>query len=207
MYDAIFILGGSYVDENTLPEWVQSRLNAAIYNEKSAKLFVVLSRGTPHKPPPITSDGFPVDESSIMANYLIDRGIPKCKVIKESWSFDTIGNAYAALTLHAIPRNLRKLLIITSDFHMPRTKAIFNKVFSLLPLDIFALEYLETESQLSISQKETDSLKAWIERSNTMHTLCDLHTFIFHEHKAYNTETYVHSKSNHSDMDLRMYCI
>ena len=79
MYDAIFILGGSYVDENTLPEWVQSRLNAAIYNEKSAKLFVVLSRGTPHKPPPITSHGFPVDESSIMANYLIDRGVSKCK--------------------------------------------------------------------------------------------------------------------------------
>ena len=152
MYDAIFILGGSYIDENTLPEWVQSRLNAAIYNEQSAKLFVVLSRGTPHKPPPITSYGFPVDESSIMANYLIDRGIPKCKVIKESWSFDTIGNAYAALTLHAIPRNLRKLLIITSDFHMPRTKAIFNKVFSLLPLDIFDIEYLETEIDVILPQ-------------------------------------------------------
>jgi vancomycin permeability regulator SanA len=207
MYDAIFILGGSYINKNTLPSWVESRLNTAIYMEDKTKLFIVLSRGTTHKAPDRDEYGYPIDESSIMANYLIDRDIPKSKIIKETWSFDTIGNAYAALTHHAIPKNLRKILIITSDFHMPRTKAIFDKVFSLSPLEIFSLEYLETESQLSISDKEVASLKSWIERSRSIYTLCDLHDFIFHEHNAYNTDDYNHDKSNYSEKDLQMYCL
>lgn len=207
MYDAIFILGGSYIDKNTLPSWVESRLNTAIYMEDKTNLFIVLSRGTTHKAPDRDEYGYPVDESSIMANYLIDRHIPKSKIIKETWSFDTIGNAYAALTHHAIPKDLRKILIITSDFHMPRTKAIFNKVFSLLPLEIFALDYLETESRLSISNKEVASLKSWVERSATIHTIRDLHDFIFHEHTAYNMEDYNLDKGNYSEKDLEMYCL
>jgi len=208
MYDAVLILGGSYIDQNTLPSWVQSRLNAAIYQEGKTELFIVLSRGTPHKPPVMDEDDFAVDECTIMANYLIDRGISNTKILKDAWSFDTIGNAYAALTMHAIPRNLRRLLVITSDFHMPRTKAIFRKVFSLHPLDIFKLEFLETESSLSISEKETRSLETWIERSKSIHTLMDLHDFIFTKHDAYNSKaSNKGSTVKYTDKDMQMYCV
>lgn len=205
MYDAILILGGSYIDQHTLPEWVHNRLNAGIQRMKNTRYLITLSRGTPHKLPALDKKGFPVDECTIMANYLVKKGVPKSKILKESWSFDTIGNAYAALLHHAIPKNLRNFLIITSDFHMPRTKSIFKKVFSLYPLDIFKLEFLETESKISISEKEKQSLKNWEERSKNIHTLCDMHDFIHQEHNAYNVEEndYIFK----SDDDKKMYCI
>ena len=208
MYDAIFVLGGSFIDKNTLPKWSEARLNAAIKMDGMCKFFILLSRGTTHKPPALDKNGYTVDESTIMANYLIKAGIPPEKIIKETWSLDTIGNAYAALVHHAIPRNMRKLLVITSNFHMPRSKAIFQKVFSLFPMDLFDLNFLETDSSLEISSKEIKSLETWIERSKNIHTLCDLHDFIFLNHNAYNVledEKETVTKDNINDME--MYCL
>lgn len=37
MYDAIVVLGGSVIDENTLPEWVINRLNYAIDQQNNCK--------------------------------------------------------------------------------------------------------------------------------------------------------------------------
>lgn len=211
MYDAIFILGGSYIDEKTLPSWVVARLEQAIALRGQTRRFVVLSRGTPHKPPCLTLDGYPIDECAIMAQYLKDKGIPKDQIYKDAWSLDTIGNAYAALTMHAIPLNLRKIVIITSDFHMPRTRSIFSKVFSLLPLEIFTLKFLETQSELSISKKEARSLKQWEERSEKIHTLYDLHQFIFKKHNAYNVGELENpgcaNSTDHDPGDMLMYCI
>jgi uncharacterized SAM-binding protein YcdF (DUF218 family) len=211
MYDAIFILGGSYIDEKTLPSWVIARLEQAIALRGQTARFIVLSRGTPHKPPCLTQDGFPIDECSIMAQYLVDKGIPKGRIYKDAWSLDTIGNAYAALTMHAIPLNLRKIIIITSDFHMPRTRSIFSQVFSLLPMEIFTLKFLETKSELPISKKEERSLTQWEERSKRIHTLYDLHQFMFKEHKAYNVgelgnQGRAEPKEQDHD-DMLMYCI
>ena len=206
MYDAIVILGGSYIDEKTLPKWVENRLDAAILHKSHTASFIVASRGTVHKPPVLDSDRYPIDECTIMANYLLEHGIPNDKIYKESWSLDTIGNAYGIFTHHAIPRNLRKFLIITSDFHMPRSKAIFKHVFSLFPIEIFHLDFLETNSCLSISEKEHASLIHWRENANNIHTLADLHEFIFVKHDAYNV------KKNHKRYDLtnnnaHMYCL
>ena len=41
------------------------------------------------------------------------------------------GNGYFALTQHAIPRRWRRMAVVTSDFHMPRSRAIFEWVFGL----------------------------------------------------------------------------
>lgn len=206
MYDAIVVLGGSFIDDKTLPTWVESRLNTAIQYSANTDLFLLLSRGSPHKPPVLNESRHPIDECQIMANYLIKNGVEANRIILDAWSKDTIGNAYATLTMHAIPRNLRKMLIITSDFHMPRTQAIFEKVFSLFPLKIFELEFLKTKSELSISNKEVHSLMNWMERENTLKTLSDLHEFIFTKHDCYNVLK-KNKKEQYSADDMKMYCV
>jgi vancomycin permeability regulator SanA len=211
MYDAIIVLGGSYIDANTLPEWVENRLDAAILRNYQCNYIMLMSRGTPHKPPPLDEIGHPIDECQIMANYILKNSlVPTSKLLLDSWSMDTIGNAYAALTMHAIPRNLRKILIITSDFHMPRTQAIFSKVFSLFPLDIFDITYLDTPSVLPISDKEQASLVTWRETSANIHTLVDLHDFIFTKHKAYTPKNHHHENDDnnekYSESDMKAYC-
>ena len=91
---------------------------------------------------------------------------------------------------------------------MPRSKAIFEKVFSLFPIDLFDLNFLETESSLEISSKEIKSLETWRERSKNIHTLYDLYDFIFLNHNAYNVledEKETVTKDNINDME--MYCL
>ena len=42
-----------------------------------------------------------------------------------------VGNAYFALTIHAIPAGWRRLAVVTSDFHMPRTRDLFEAAAGL----------------------------------------------------------------------------
>jgi hypothetical protein len=49
----------------------------------------------------------------------------------ELQSFDTIGNGYYALTSHIFPRGWHNVTLVTSAFHMPRSKAIFDWILSL----------------------------------------------------------------------------
>ena len=151
MYDAIIILGGSFKDNGELMPWVIGRLDEAI--KHTTKRFIVTSRSTYYKRPVLDEEGIPIDECSLLANYLISKGIPEGKIIKEAWSLDTIGNAYGTLVFHCIPLKLENILIITSDFHMPRSRSIFELVYGLIPNNNFTLNFISTESDLEISEK------------------------------------------------------
>jgi hypothetical protein len=131
MYDCIVIPGGG-VDSNGSPSaWVSARLDRAIEMASLTSYFLVLSRGTTHRPPLLDKHSFPIDEASASAAYLIERNIPSHKILIENWSLDTIGNAYFARQCILEPMELHRLAIITNDFHMSRTKLIFDWVFSL----------------------------------------------------------------------------
>lgn len=42
-----------------------------------------------------------------------------------------MGNAYFSLTIHALPAGWRRLAVVTSDFHMPRSAALFSDVYEM----------------------------------------------------------------------------
>lgn len=44
-------------------------------------------------------------------------------------SYDTVGNAYFALTIHAIPAQWKRIAIVTSSFHMPRSRLLFEHMW------------------------------------------------------------------------------
>lgn len=91
---------------------------------------ILLSAGTPHRPNFVHSRGWPVAESTSQALYLNEvHGMPFECMIRETTSLDTIGNAYFLRTQIVGPLRLRRFLVITSEFHMPRTRTIFNWMF------------------------------------------------------------------------------
>lgn len=114
LYEAIVVVAGGMTDEGTLPPWVTSRLDFTLeeYNRhvtasssstSSSSMsaspppptYVVLSgSATPHKPPAKAKGGFILHESTAMAEYLIERGVPPEHILKDTASMDTIGNAY-----------------------------------------------------------------------------------------------------------------
>ena len=131
MYDAILTRGGGINEDGSFPEWVKRRLDKVIKIFTDNEIIITLSAGTTHKPHPLDENKFPIYESVAQANYLISKGIPKEKILTDTISLDTIGNAFFSRVIFTELRDLRKLCIITSQFHMSRTKAIFKWVFGL----------------------------------------------------------------------------
>lgn len=192
-YDCVIVPGGGLLPDGNLPPWSKARLNEASLHSNSTQFIFCLSGGTVHKPPPLDSKGFPIFESQAAADFLIQKGISPLKIRSEICSYDTIGNAYFSRLLFADPLECNNCLVITSEFHMPRTKAIFNWIYQLAPLskDI-SLSYHSTSNTGLAPQalnaridREENSLKNIRKIQSQIKSLQDLHVWIYQEHQAY----------------------
>lgn len=199
-YDCVVIPGGG-VDENGAPAaWVRARLDRALTFVCSTSFFLVLSRGTTHRPPVLDKNSFPIDEATASANYLIERNVSPEKILIENWSLDTIGNAFFARQCLIEPMKLNRLAVITNDFHLERTQMIFNWIFSLsendnercdkFHIDFFNVtnEDMTDEQLIARIDKERSAcldLKTKIER---LTNLSKVARFLFVEHGAYRAK-------------------
>ena len=209
-YDCVVIPGGG-VDLTGAPAaWVIARLDRAIEMASSTSYFLVLSRGTTHRPPTLDKHSFPIDEASASAAYLIERKIPSDKILIENWSLDTIGNAYFARQCILEPMALHRLAIITNEFHMPRTKLIFDWVFALTSsskarCEKFTRDYFTVSNQgmtdeqlIARIDKESlacDDVKGKILK---LTNLSQMAQFLFVEHGAYKAK---HLHASRSQLD------
>ena len=62
--------------------------------------------------------------------------MPASDIYIEIASMDTIGSAYFAFTNYILPMQWTKILVITSEFHMPRTTIIFDWMKKLFEYDV-----------------------------------------------------------------------
>ncbi len=124
----IVILGGGINKNGNLPQYVKKRLDKAteiFKKDKNAKI-LVSGRYSFLYPKSLLP---PITEAQAMKNYLIKKGILKKNIFLENKSKDTISNAYYAKKIYFIPKKEKEAKIITSEFHLPRVKYIFKKVF------------------------------------------------------------------------------
>jgi hypothetical protein len=210
MYDCIVIPGGG-VDSNGSPSaWVSARLDRAIEMASLTSYFLVLSRGTTHRPPLLDKHSFPIDEASASAAYLIERNIPSHKILIENWSLDTIGNAYFARQCILEPMELHRLAIITNDFHMSRTKLIFDWVFSLSNstkdrCEKYQIVYFTVNNQdmtdeqlIARIDKERLACEDVKLKTEQITNLSQMAQFMFIEHGAYKAKN-LHSRRSQLD--------
>ena len=137
--DAIIVLAGGLTADGGLPPWVEARLDAAAAVSAALRVPILCSGGgTPHRPPhlPAGGGGHVLHEGAACCAYLQKaHGVPSSRLLKEQASYDTVGNAWFSVTTHALPAGWRAPLVITSAFHMPRSRACFEWVLSLQPYD------------------------------------------------------------------------
>jgi uncharacterized SAM-binding protein YcdF (DUF218 family) len=189
-HDAIIVLGGGIRDDGTLPTWVTERLDRAI-ERWTGEYIIPSSAYTVYRPPVLDSRGFPLLEGTVCSEYLQRHGIPADRILPENSSFDTIGNAYFTRTVHCDQQELRRLLVITSEFHMPRAREIFDWVFGMAP-SFYSLEYdstpntaMEPTALEARRRKEAASLLHLQSTKRRITRLQDLHVWLFSEHGAY----------------------
>jgi len=205
--DAVLICGGGQTSDGDVPSQVKARLDRGAYiyeqqvqNGGPPPALLVLSVGTVHKPPPLDSRGFPITECGSMANYLIkEKNIKPGHVFLESVSLDTIGNAFFARVIHTDPRQWLHLAVVTSKFHMPRTRSIFQWIFSLkggkrnqpryrLVFEEVPDVGMEQQALSHRLSREEQSLKKWEDQKRSLTSISSFHEWIYTQHSAYNSD-------------------
>jgi hypothetical protein len=191
--DAILILGNGIREGGVLPSWVRCHLDRAV-ERYNGEFVMALSAGTTHRPPPLDANGFPIFEAVVAARYLMERGIPADRILTETHSYDTIGNAFFSRVVHVEPRQMRRLLVIASDFHLARVEAVFQWVYALEPRPVlYELEFeavsdpgMDTEVLRARQAREQARLDALAGSMRRIATMPDFHRWLFIEHGAYN---------------------
>eukprot|EP00934_Nitzschia_sp_Nitz4_P002836 Nitzschia sp. Nitz4//scaffold137_size62074//47177//48067//NITZ4_006425-RA/size62074-processed-gene-0.95-mRNA-1//-1//CDS//3329535730//2826//frame0 len=208
--DAIFVLGGGVPDDlDHPPIYVQRRADdaASLLTQSPSKqppAILCLSAGTAHVPQLLSPAGLPIWESTACAAYLAQAHNVIDNVYVETTSYDTIGNAYFARTSHTDHNGWRRILIITNEFHMTRTKAIFDWVFGLPAADTsrppsYQLYYLSSPD-VGLSHEAIEARQQREEQSATnvrenlakkYNTMSKLWNFLHHEHALYTASKLV----------------
>jgi len=196
-FDAILVLGGGVplAPRKQLP-FVAARCQAAaaVWRAAATKPKILcLSAGTAHCPQLLDARGSVVFEATASAAELIDAGVDERDVFVETTSFDTIGNAFFARTDHCSLAGWKRLLIITSEFHMARSKAIFDWVFGATPHEGFELTFLATPDEslkpdavAARAERETKSAINVREKlAPTYTTLSGVREFLVTKHDLY----------------------
>lgn len=116
--DVLVVLGGGAYSTGVLKEDSMKRLLTAFILHKKYGLPIVLSGGSPIGSLP---------EAEIMKELLEELGVDKKNIITEVKSRDTLENA---LYLKEISKKhgFKKVILITSAYHMPRAVEAYKKV-------------------------------------------------------------------------------
>lgn len=213
--DAIIIPGGGLTADGELPPHVKSRFDRALELDQGDNVFICLSAGSPHVPLQLDDQGRAIWESRRGGEYLNEKGIPFERILLCSSCWDTIGNAWFSRVLHVEPAGFESLLIITSDFHMQRTKAIFEKTFQLkrkqgqVPRK-YQLSF-ESTPNTSISPEivaertayEQKQTERWLDTCKNFEHLEDLYLWLVNNHELYSSGKKINKISGEI---LKSYC-
>ncbi len=115
-YDAIIVLGAQVRADGQLSVQLSWRLDAAVhaYEQKPVPIVVCGAKGKDEPEP----------EADAMSRYLQEKGIPSTMILKDPESFNTKENIANAKTLLKTIPGIETVLIVTSDYHVPRAVAI-----------------------------------------------------------------------------------
>lgn len=200
----IFVLAGGLQENGEVHEFVKTRLDKTIelYNkiiEYQPCKIIVMGGGTYHKPPILNDSNYVIHESSSCALYLTQHGNIEPKNIYREWSsYDTIANGYYAYLNYIQPLNIKEFTLITSEFHMPRAKVIFNYFNTILFQDQLNIYFIETPN----NEMEESVLKERCEREHKSklnfqknivkqkQSITDFTTWFYEEHGAYKSIIY-----------------
>lgn len=200
----IFVLAGGLQENGEPHNFVKTRLDKAIelYNQhiviQPCKI-IVMGGGTYHKPPILNESNYVIHESSSCALYLTQHGnIESTNIYREWSSYDTIANGYYAYLNYIQPLDIKEFTLITSEFHIPRAKVIFDYFNSILFQDQLNIHFIETPND----EMEEGVLKERCEREhksklsfqqNIVHekqNIADFTKWFYEEHGAYKSIIY-----------------
>jgi len=134
LYDTAIILANELVKDNgnyNLSDLTRNRVDLGIEYYQSEHVKGLLMSGG-HKD---NGQKYGISLAQAMKEYAVRRGVFESDIIKEEISLETAGQLIFCKLGIIKPRRLKNILIITHDWHMPRTrrqaKFIFGEDYNL----------------------------------------------------------------------------
>ena len=117
-FDAIVVLGAQVLPSGEPNTQLQWRLDAAlrVFEQKQVPIVTTGAQGRDE----------PMPEAEAMKSYLTRHGVPAEMILTDPDSFNTRENLRNAAKLLREAGEVRKVLIVTSDYHLPRAMALAN---------------------------------------------------------------------------------
>lgn len=105
----VIILGASVFSDGKLSPILKDRIDAGfeLFQKRKAKQFLLSGD---HK----TDD---YNEVDAMSNYLIEKGVPRDKILLDHAGYDTYDSMYRSKAVF----NISDAIVVTQEFHLPRT--------------------------------------------------------------------------------------
>ena len=115
-YDAIIVLGAQVKADGTPSVQLSWRLDAAAeaYRNKPVPVVVCGAQGSDE----------PMPEAAAMRDVLMEKGVSDEMILMDPDSTDTRQNLNNAKILLSGMENVRKVLVVSSDYHVPRALAL-----------------------------------------------------------------------------------
>lgn len=140
--DIIVVLGSGINKDGTLPIIGKKRVQKAVelYRKGVANKILMSGRWGAHIDfiPPRT-------EAKAMKAYAVSLGIKPSEIFCEEKSRDTVTNLFFVRKLFLGPKKWKRIMIVTSEYHIKRTKYIAKKVFG----SDFEVDFEESDSGIS----------------------------------------------------------
>ena len=191
----IFVLAGGLKNRNEVHDFVSKRLDMAIQEyqkDPNNTKIICLGGGTYHKESILDNNNIIVYESNICATYLIKFGIPEKDIYREWASYDTLANSYFSYLKFIIPLQISTYTVITSDFHMKRTKEIysyFHKLFfnNMNNIKFISVENYKIDSEtLNIRRhREQNTLQKYKNTIFKIDNVIDFTKWFYTQHNSY----------------------
>lgn len=161
MKDAIVVLAGGVNKDGSLPDLPKKRVERGVELFKAHKAPKIIMSGKYGFWLDYYKDVPPRSEAEAMKEYAVSLGVLEESIILEDTSKDTVGNAYFTKVNILEKNNWKKVIVVTSEFHLERTKFIFDTVLG----PEYEIEYSYSEDGLSqleresVKQKEEKTIK------------------------------------------------
>lgn len=133
------------------------RINKAIEICYERKMELIMTNGWAYRKDNSNTIG------KIVRNYILNNfKLENCKVLVNTKSRDTVGDAFFS-RIKLKNYSISKITVVTSDYHIHRTKLIFNSFFSNIgDLEILGIKTSKAGT-LDIKKKELSSINAFFE--------------------------------------------
>lgn len=186
--DVIIVLGGGINGDGSLGESSRQRVDKGVelYKKRAAPYLIMSGKGGF-----LSETQLPFTEAEVMKKYAVTLGVDPKDVFLEEKSKDTIGNAYFTRKLSE-DKKWKRFIVVTSDYHLKRSKYIFRKIFGRE----YTLHFIRARSYLNYKQrrmtKRREKEYLFLTKHYLKHiisgNLTQIESFIFHEHPAYSRE-------------------